>query len=325
MKRRDFMKGFVGAAVWPSFRREKRSRPLIGFLSSRSRGDSTRILTAFRQGLAEAGYIAGHDVSIEYRWAGGDYERLPALAADIVDRSPSVLIAAGGEPSALAAKAASDSIPIVFSVGGDPVRTGLVNSLNRPGGNMTGISLLATELEAKRLGLLHEMAPRAKVIGVLVDDDFQESQTQTREIELAARGLGCSVVIACASSDLELTEAFERLRIAGVDALLVCAAPFFDTRRRSIVAHEAQQNIPAICQFRDYAAEGGLMSYGICPPEGYRQIGLYAGFILNGISPSELPVVRPATFELVINLRTAAAAGIDVPPSLLACADEAIS
>jgi putative tryptophan/tyrosine transport system substrate-binding protein len=146
MKRRDFMKGFVGAAVWPSFRREKRSRPLIGFLSSRSRGDSTRILTAFRQGLAEAGYIAGHDVSIEYRWAGGDYERLPALAADIVDRSPSVLIAAGGEPSALAAKAASDSIPIVFSVGGDPVRTGLVNSLNRPGGNMTGISLLATEL-----------------------------------------------------------------------------------------------------------------------------------------------------------------------------------
>ncbi|MET4177182.1 putative ABC transport system substrate-binding protein [Bradyrhizobium sp. LA6.1] len=325
MKRRDFIKAFAGATVWPSFWGEKRKRPLIGFLSSRSRDDSTHILTAFRQGLAEAGYIAGRDVSIEYRWAGGDYDRLPALAADIVDRGPSVLIAAGGEPSALAAKAASDRIPIVFSVGGDPVKTGLVNSLNRPGGNMTGISLLATELEAKRMGLLHEMAPRAKVIGVLVDDDFQESRMQMREIELAARGLCCSVVIAGAGSDLELTEGFERLRIAGADALLVCAAPFFDTRRRTIVANEVQQNIPAIYQFRDYAAEGGLMSYGIYPPEGYRQIGLYAGFILNGRPPSELPVVRPATFELVINLSTAAATGIDVPPSLLACADEVIS
>jgi putative ABC transport system substrate-binding protein len=325
MKRRDFLKGFAGFAMWPSRSREAHGKPIIGFLSSRSRDDSARILAGFCKGLAEAGYVDGQNIGICYRWADGDYGKLPALAADIVRQKPSLLIAAGGEPSAFAARAASDGIPIVFSVGGDPVRSGLVNSLNRPGGNMTGISFLATELEAKRFCLLHEMAPRAKRIGVFVDRNFEEAQTQVEEVSRAARGIGRSTSIVHASTDDELAKAFDRLRSAGADALLVCAAPFFDTRRQRLVAYEKQRRIPAIYQFRDYSAQGGLMSYGICPPDGYRQIGLYAGAVLGGTRPSELPVVQPATFEFVINLNTAAATGIEVPASLLARADEVIS
>jgi putative tryptophan/tyrosine transport system substrate-binding protein len=326
MKRRDLLKGLFGLAVCPSLANAKteRVRPVIGYLSSRSPSDSAQIVAAFCKGLAEAGYIEGRDATVEYRWADGDYERLPVLAADLVRLSPAVLIAAGGEPSALAAKAATDSIPIVCSLGGDPVKVGLAKSLNRPGGNVTGISLLATELESKRLGLLHELVPRAEGIGVLVDRNFQESETQTLEVTQAARQIGRSVEIVYASNDGELDVAFERLAASSAEALLVCAAPFFDTRRERIIAFETRQRIPAIYQFRDYAAGGGLMSYGIRPPDSYRQVGAYAGRILGGASPSELPIVRPTTFEFVINLKSAATMGIEVPMNLLARADEVI-
>lgn len=324
MRRRDLLGAFAGLALWPSFAKEERSKPVIGFLSSRTRDDSARIVNAFREGLAEAGYIEGQDATIVYRWAGGDYERLPALAAEIVSFNPSVLIAAGGEPSALAARAASADIPTVFSVGGDPVEIGLVKSLNRPGGNMTGISLLATELESKRLGLLHELLPRAKLLGVLVDRAFQGSRTQIFEVMRAAEDIEQPTEIVYATNDNELTSAFERLRAVGAGGLLVCASPFFDTRRAHLVAFEARQRIPAIYQFREYAAQGGLMSYGISPPDGYRQIGLYAGQILKGTSPSDLPVVQPTVLEFVINVKAATAMGIDVPAGLLARADEVI-
>jgi putative ABC transport system substrate-binding protein len=310
--------------LWPSHAKEERRKPVIGFLSSRTADDSARIVSAFRKGLAEAGYIEGQDATIVYRWAEGDYEMLPAMAAEIVRLNPSVLIAAGGEPSALAAKAASDEIPIVFSVGGDPVKTGLVKSLNRPGGNMTGVSLLATELEAKRLGILHELLPHARLLGVLVDRDFQESGTQIREVTQAAREIEQAVEIVYATNDNEIALAFEQLKTLGAEGLHVCASPFFDTRRKHIVAIEVQQRIPAIYQFREYAAQGGLMSYGISPPDGYRQIGLYAGQILKGTSPSELPVVQPTNFEFVVNAKAAGAIGIDIPASLLARADEVI-
>jgi putative ABC transport system substrate-binding protein len=324
MKRRDFVVTLAGLALWPSFAKEERRKPVIGFLSSRTPGDSARIVAAFRSGLAEAGYLDGQDATIAYRWAEGDYERLPALANEIIGLNPSVMIAAGGEPSALAAKAASAEIPIVFSVGGDPVKIGLVKSLNRPGGNMTGISLLATELEAKRIGILHELVPRAKLLGVLVDRDFEESGTQVLEVTRAARDIEQPIEIVYATKDDELTTALAQLKAAGAEALVVCASPFFDTRRAHLVAFEAQRQVPAIYPFRDYAAQGGLMSYGISPPDGYRQIGLYAGQILKGISPSELPVVQPTAFEFVINAKAATAMGIDIPASLLARADEVI-
>jgi putative ABC transport system substrate-binding protein len=324
MKRRDFVVALAGLALWPSFAKEEHSKPLIGFLSSRTPGDSTRIVAAFRSGLAEAGYLDGQDTTIAYRWAEGDYERLPALANEIVGLNPSVMIAAGGEPSALAAKAASAEIPTVFSVGGDPVKIGLVKSLNRPDGNMTGISLLATELEAKRLGILHELRPAAKLLGILIDRDFQESGTQVLEVTRGAQDIEQAIEIVYATNDDELTMAFAQFRATDAEALLVCASPFFDTRRARLAAFEMQRRIPAIYQFRDYAAQGGLMSYGISLSDAYRQIGLYAGQILKGTPPSELPVVQPTGFELVINARAAAAMGIDIPASLLARADEVI-
>jgi putative ABC transport system substrate-binding protein len=324
MHRREFLGAFAGLALWPSFAEDTHHKPVIGFLSSRSFDDSTRIVSAFREGLAGTGVIEGQDATIAYRWAEGDYERLPALAAEIIGLRPSVLIAAGGEPSAFAARAAAVDIPIVFSVGGDPVEIGLVKSLNRPGGNMTGISLLATALEAKRLEILHELIPGGRLLGALVDREFQGAGTQILEVTQAAQDMGRRIEIVHASNDNELAVAFERLRALGADGLLVCAGPFFDTRRARIVALEGQQRLPAIHQFREYAAQGGLMSYGICPPDGYRQIGIYAGQILKGASPSELPVVQPATFEFVINLNMAAALGLDIPASLLARADEVI-
>ena len=324
MRRRDLLGILAGFTLWPSFAKEKRNKPVIGFLSSRTSDDSARIVAAFRQGLSEAGYVEGQDATIAYRWAEGDYERLPALAAEIVRLNPSVLIAAGGEPSALAAKAVSAEIPTVFSVGGDPVKIGLVKSMNRPGGNMTGVSLLATELEAKRLGILHELLPRARVLGVLIDREFQESGTQVLEVTRAAQDIEQPIEIVYATSDDELAIAFEQLKTVGAEGLLVCASPFFDTRRKQIVALEAQRCLPAIHQFREYAVQGALMSYGISPPDGYRQIGLYAGQILKGTLPSDLPVVQPTTFEFVINAKAAGATGLDIPASLLARADEVI-
>lgn len=324
MRRRDFLGAFAALAASPALSKAGQAKPLVGYLSSRSSSDSAQVVAAFIGGLAEAGYVEGQNTTVEYRWADGDYERLPMLAAGLVKLNPAVLIAAGGEPSALAAKAATANIPIVCSLGGDPVKVGLAKSLNRPGGNVTGISLLATELEAKRLGLLHELIPRAETIAVLIDSNFQEFESQTLEVMQAAQRIGRPIEMLHAKNDSELDAAFERLTAAGAVALLVCASPFFDTRRERIVAFETQRCIPAIHQFREYVAKGGLMSYGIRPSDGYRQVGAYAGQILNGASPAELPIVQPTTFEFIINLRSAGRIGLNIPGGLLASADEVI-
>ena len=235
-----------------------------------------------------------------------------------------MLVTTGGEPSALAAKAATSTIPIVFTTGGDPVKIGLVESLNRPGGNATGVSLLTTAPEAKRLGLLHELVPATRKVGVLIDPNYQEAEAQARELNDASRQISQSIHIEFAKSDSGLETAFEAFMRAGIDALLVCADPFFDTRRERIVAFAAQHRLPAIYQFREYVQDGGLMSYGISLPDGYRQVGLYAGQILKGTKPADLPIVQSIRFEFVINLKTAKSLGLEVPAMLLARADEVI-
>ena len=324
MKRREFL-GVAGwLFAWPYAAHAQGQIPVIGFLSSRSLSDSVALVTAFRKGLNEAGFVEGQNIAIEYRWADGQYDRLPAIAAELVQRGAVMLIATGGEPSALAAKAATSTIPIVFTAGGDPVKIGLVESLNRPGGNATGVSLLTTAPEAKRLGLIHELISRINMLGVLVDPNYQEAQAQARELDDASRQISQPIHIEYARNDSELEAAFTALVRAGSDALLVCADPFFDTRRDRIIAFAAERRLPAIYQFREYALDGGLMSYGISLPDGYRQVGSYAAQILKGKRPADLPIVQSIKFEFVINLKTARSLGLEIPAMLLARADEVI-
>ena len=325
MRRREFISAIGGAAVtWPLATRAQQAVPVIGFLSSRSPSNSTVLVDAFRQGLHEAGYDEGQGVAVVYRWAEGQYDRLPTLAAELVHWPVAVLVATGGGHSALAAKSASSTIPIVFTVAGDPVQLGLVASLNRPGGNATGVSLLTTAPEAKRLGLLHELAPGAALIGVLIDPNEEESEALSRELRDAARTIGQLIYLANARNDEELDLAFATLVQERVDAMLVCSDPFFDTRRDRIIAFAAQRRMPAIYQFREYAVAGGLVSYGPSLPDGYRQVAAYAGRILKGAAPADLPVSRSIKFEFVINLKTAKTLGLDISPMLLARADELI-
>ena len=326
MQRRDFITLVSGAAAaWPLVARAQQpAMPVIGYLSSRSPGETAALVAAFRKSLGEAGYVEGQNVAIEYRWAEGQYDRLPALAADLAQRGVAILVTTGGEPSALAAKAATSTIPIVFTVGGDPVKLGLVESFNRPGGNSTGVSVLTTAPEAKRLGLLHELMPGAKVVGVLINPNYQEAEAQARELRDAAGTIGQRIHIAYAGSDAELEPTFETLVRERADALLVGADPFFDTRRDRIIALTAELRLPAIYQFREYAVGGGLMSYGVSLPDGYRQVGNYAGQILKGARPADLPIVQSIRFEFVINLKTSKSLGLEVPAMLLARADEVI-
>jgi putative ABC transport system substrate-binding protein len=325
MKRRAFITGLGATPFWHfGAAAQPAAMPVVGFLSSRSPADSANLVTAFRKGLSEAGYVEGQNLTVEYRWAEGQYDRLPALAADLIKMDVALLVTTGGEPSALAAKAATSTIPIVFTTGGDPVKIGLVKSLNRPGGNATGISLLTTTPESKRLGLLHELLPRAQMIGVLIDPNYQEAEAQEREVLDAAGKIDQKVRIARGTNDAELESALNELSHARVDALLVCADPFFDTRRDRIIGFAAQHRIPAIYQFREYALRGGLMSYGISLPDGYRQVGLYAGQILKGAKPADLPIVQSIKFEFVVNLKTAKTLGLEIPAMLLARADEVI-
>ena len=324
MRRREFLRLLGGATAFPLAAGAQPAIAVIGFLSSRSPADSTALVAAFRKGLGEAGYIEGHNVAVEYRWADGQYDRLPGLVADLVQRGAALLVTTGGEPAALAAKAATSTIPIVFTTGGDPVKIGLVESLNRPGGNATGVSLLTTAPESKRLGLLHELVPDAKVVGALINPNYQEAEAQARELRNAAGKIGQGIYIAYAKSEAELESAFETLVRQRADALLVSADPFFDTRRDRIIAFAAEHRIPAVYQFRQYAVGGGLMSYGVSLPDGYRQVGNYAGQILRGAKPADLPIVQSIKFEFVINLKTAKALGLEVPAMLLARADEVI-
>jgi putative ABC transport system substrate-binding protein len=326
VKRREFITLLGGAAVaWPlAARAQQAAIPVVGFLSSRSPDDTTHLLTGFRQGLADAGFIEHQNMAIEYRWAVGQYDDLPALAAELTRLPVAVLVSTGGEPAALAAKAATSTIPIVFGTGTDPVKAGLVASYNRPGGNATGINFQTADMEAKRLGLLHELMPQAKDIAFLYNLKFAAAEGQLQDVREAARTLGLQISTLHASTDEEINAAFRTMVRQQTAALVLAADPFFDTRRSQLVVLAAYNSLPAIYQFREYATAGGLMSYGIDAIDAYRQIGIYTARILKGARPIDLPVVQPTKFELVINLKTAKALGLEVPPTLLARADEVI-
>jgi len=324
--RRELLAGLGGAAAaWPlAARAQQPAMPVIGFMSARSPEDSVHVVEAFRRGLKEGGFVEGENAAIEFRWARGDYSRLPMLAADLVSRQVAVIVAAGGEPSGLAAKAATATIPIVFGIGGDPVALGLVESFSRPGSNATGVTLLTNLMEPKRLGLLRELAPGVPLIGVLLNPKFAPASRQLRQVEEAARSIDQRIVVANAGTDEELETAFAALTSERIGALLVTADPYFDTRREQIVTFAARQRLPAIYQFREYVMAGGLLSYGVSITDAYRNYGVYTARILKGAKPADLPVLQPTKFETVINLKTAKALGIKISDNLLSLADEVI-
>jgi putative tryptophan/tyrosine transport system substrate-binding protein len=324
MKRREFISLLGGAAAWPlAARGQQSAMPVIGYLSARSPEDTTHLVAAFGRGLVENGYVEGQNVAIQYRWALGQVDRLPALAAELAGRSVAILVATGGESAALAAKAATSTIPIVFSTG-DPVKAGLVASYNRPGGNATGINLLTQTLEPKRLGLLHELVPQAATIGFLLNPDFPSAEEQSKDMQEAARAIGLQIHVLRANTDREIEAAFETVAQHRIAALAVAASPFFDTRRDTLVALAARHAVPTMYHFREFAAAGGLMSYGIDPIDAYRQVGVYAGRILKGAKPADLPVLQPTKFEFVINLKAAKALSLEIPARLLSFVDEVI-
>jgi len=325
MKRREFITLLGGAAAArPLAARAQQSMPVIGFMSARSPEDSVHLLEAFRRGLKEGGFVEGQNVVIEFRWARGEYDRLPEMAADLVSRRVSVLTAVGGDPSPRAAKRATSTIPIVFGIGGDPVRDGLVESFNRPGGNVTGVTLMTNLMESKRFGLLRDLVPDAQLVGALLNPSFAPSARQSQQIEEAARSIGQRLIVAKASTDEELDAAFTALVRERADALLVAADPYFDTRRDRIVGFAQRQRLPAIYHFREYVLAGGLLSYGISLTDAYRQFGVYTATILKGAKPADLPVLQPTKFELVINLKTAKTLGLKISDNLLTLADEVI-
>jgi putative ABC transport system substrate-binding protein len=298
--------------------------PVIGFLTSLGRNDRPNLAEAFRRGLSEASYIEGRNVAIEYRFAENQYERLPALAADLVGRKVAVIAATGGGNSVVAAKASTSTIPIVFLTAGDPIQEGYVASLNRPGGNLTGISWFGTQLGPKGLGFLHELLPNATVIALLTNPNLPEAARAISDAQETTRMLGWQLLVVNASAPSEIDTAFAALRQARPGALLVSGDPFFSSRRQQIVTLAARDALPAIYFNREFIIEGGLISYGNDISDAYRRAGVYVGRILNGASPADLPVDQATKFELVINLKTAKALGLDVPPTLLARADEVI-
>ncbi len=325
MRRRDFI-GLVGAAAtWPlTARAQQSAMPVIGYFGARAAQTDKPMLAAFWQGMNENGYVETRNVAIEYRWAEGQHNRFPALVRELVDRQVAIIVTSGGGDAALAAKAATATIPIVFVTGEDPVRSGLVASFNRPGGNLTGVANFLAELTGKQLGLLREMVPKAAIIAVLVDPKEGSAESQVNDALAAMRELHQQIMVLKASTEGELEAAFATVAEQHVGALLVGGGPFFVTNARRLVALAARHAVPAMYFRREYVEAGGLMSYGSNIAEGYRQLGIYTAKILSGARPADLPVVRPTKIELLINLKTAKTLGIETPPTLLARADEVI-
>jgi putative ABC transport system substrate-binding protein len=324
MKRREFITLLGGAAAWPlAARAQQAAIPVIGFLSALSEKETSHQTVMFRRGLNEVGFVEGQNVALDYRWANGQYNQLPAMAAELV-RRPVTLIVAQAPPAALAARAMTTTIPIVFVVDVDPIAAGLVASFNRPGGNATGMTLITGPLGQKRLELLRELAPKAAVIAMLVNPISPDAVPEIRDVQATAQAMGLQLKMFNASTPSELNAAFAAIAEQRPDALLVGSDPFLLLQREELVALTARLRIPAVYPFREFAAAGGLVSYGTNIANAYRQAGIYAGKILKGAIPADLPVMQPTTFELVINLKAAKMLGLDIPPTLHARSDEVI-
>ena len=327
MKRRAFIRLGAAAAVagWPhAAPAQQAPLPVIGFLSARSPAEAVAVLRAFHEGLAERGYVEGRNVAFEYRWAEGRYDRLPELAVELAARQVHVIAATGGDPSPLAAKAASATIPIIFTMGGDPVMAGLVSSLNRPGGNITGSTLMGVELGPKRLELIRQLIPKAARIAFLVNPNFPQTAAEVQEVEAGARALGLHITVLTASTEGEIEQAFAALARQGADAMMIGTDPFLLSRRDQLARLASGQGLPTMSHLREFVAAGGLISYGPSIVAAYRQAGAYTGLILKGARPADLPVMQPTKFDLAINLKTAKALGLTVAPAILALADEVI-
>ena len=325
MLRREVIALMGGAAAWPlTARAQQQAMPVVGFLNGNAPGTYAPYVAAFRRGLGETGYVEGQNLAIEYRWAEGHYDRLPTLAADLIGRKVDVIAATGGASSSLAAKKITSTIPIVFTGGFDPVAMGLVASLAQPGGNLTGVSFLTYELMPKRLELLSELVPQAKVIALLVNPNNSQTEAIIKDMRQAASVRGVQLPIVKAGAEGDFEGAFASLRQLDAGALLVSADPYFNARREQLVVLAARHAVPAIYEWREFIEAGGLVNYGTSLPGMYRQVGNYTGRILKGEKPAELPVQQPTKFELVINLKTAKALGLTISPALLDLADEVI-